>query len=71
MIRPWQGIPFLVDKDARDVFNSLVCITVREGLKVLFWKDRWLQGKTIAECTPNISYWCPPGLKTNVRLHKH
>lgn len=34
--RPWQGLPFMIDADAREVFNSLVHITVGIGERVLF-----------------------------------
>ena len=52
--RPWQGIPFLIDEDAHSVFNSLVKITVGNGESVLFWKDRWLNGMSVADIAPAI-----------------
>lgn len=42
--RPWQGIPLVVDKEARQVFDSLVKIKVGNGTRVLFWRDRWIHG---------------------------
>ena len=46
---PWQGLHLLVDEQAREVFSSFVKIKVGEGSKVLFWKDRWIHGATIAD----------------------
>ena len=34
--RPWQGLVMMEDKDAREVFDSLVKIDVGDGSKVLF-----------------------------------
>lgn len=34
--RPWQGIPMIVDKEARQVFDSLVKIAVGDGAKTPF-----------------------------------
>ena len=36
---PWQGILLFVDKEARQVFDSLVKIKVGNGERVVFWKD--------------------------------
>lgn len=40
--RPWQGLHMLIDDEARQVFDSLVMITIGRGDKVLFWRDRWI-----------------------------
>jgi hypothetical protein len=50
--RPWQGLPTLTDSKARDVFDSLVQIKVGDGLRVLFWRDRWIDGKSVRDIAP-------------------
>jgi hypothetical protein len=37
------------DKEAKELFSSLVAIQIGSGAKVLFWSDRWIQGRTAAE----------------------
>jgi hypothetical protein len=39
MTRPWQGLNFIIDGKAREVFDSLVKIEVGDGKRVLFWRD--------------------------------
>jgi hypothetical protein len=34
--RPWQGLNFIIDGKAREVFDSLVKIEVGDGKRVLF-----------------------------------
>ena len=43
-----------VDKDERAVFDSLVCIEVGRGDKVLFWRDRWIHGFSVKDIAPLI-----------------
>jgi hypothetical protein len=52
--RPWQGLPAIKDQEARDVFDSLVKITVGNGAKTLFWRDRWLRGRRIEDHVPGL-----------------
>lgn len=54
--RPWQGIPMIVDKDARQAFDSLVRITVGDGAKTHFSRDRWIHGFGIVDVAPLIHY---------------
>jgi hypothetical protein len=42
--RLWQGLS-MMDTDAYDTFQSLVRIQVGDGRKVLFWRDRWINGR--------------------------
>lgn len=42
------------DKDAKLIFNSLIKITLGDGERVLFWKDRWIHGFTVGEIAPLI-----------------
>jgi hypothetical protein len=53
--RSWQGLPVIKDVEARDAFDSLVRITVGEGHKILFWRDRWIGGRSAHDIAPGIT----------------
>jgi hypothetical protein len=53
--RSWQGLPVIKDVEARDAFDSLVRITVGEGPKILFWRDRWIGGRSAHNIAPGIT----------------
>lgn len=42
------------DPMAREVFDNLVKITVGNGQKVLFWRDRWIFGFSPRDIAPLI-----------------
>uniref|UniRef100_A0A8R7TJR7 Reverse transcriptase zinc-binding domain-containing protein n=1 Tax=Triticum urartu TaxID=4572 RepID=A0A8R7TJR7_TRIUA len=44
----------VVDREAREVFDSMVHISVGKGSKVLFWRDRWIHGFEIKDIAPLI-----------------
>ncbi|XP_020170196.2 uncharacterized protein [Aegilops tauschii subsp. strangulata] len=52
--RPWQVLNLATDKQVQHTFNSLVKWEIRDGTGILFWKDRWVQGYTIAEIAPGL-----------------
>ncbi|KAM0850126.1 hypothetical protein ACQ4PT_053288 [Festuca glaucescens] len=52
--RPWQGLPALKDSAARVLFDSLVQIRVGDGRRVLFWWDRWINGRSAADIAPGL-----------------
>jgi hypothetical protein len=52
--RPWQGLPPLIDAKARDVFDSLVQIKIGNGLRTLFWRDRWIDGRSAGDIAPSM-----------------
>ena len=53
--RPGQGLPLVKDADARAIFDCLVRIRAGDGQHVMFWTDRWINGKTACEIAPGIT----------------
>ncbi|KAE8777949.1 hypothetical protein D1007_49236 [Hordeum vulgare] len=68
--RPWQGLKLIVDDDAREIFDSLVSISVGDGKKILFWQDRSINGKTVAEIAPSIVCVIPTRTKNSRTVHE-
>ncbi|KAM0825325.1 hypothetical protein ACQ4PT_069629 [Festuca glaucescens] len=50
--KPWQGLPMLNDEKAREAFDSMVRIDTGSGKTVLFWRDRWIQGRAAEDFAP-------------------
>jgi hypothetical protein len=53
--RPWKGLRMANDRQAGEVFNSLATVQVGDGRQALFWKDRWLSGRTAEEVAPAVT----------------
>jgi hypothetical protein len=58
---PWAGLPIRVPPNALALCKVAVVTTVGNGesQSTKFWTDCWLQGKTVAECTPNLFLLIP------------
>jgi hypothetical protein len=54
MLRPWQGLAQLKDKAARALFHNLIQIEVGDGSRVLFWRDRWINGRSGTDFAPGL-----------------
>jgi hypothetical protein len=52
--RPWQNLPMLKDEATAEVFKSLANITVGNGLRVMFWTDRWIDGLSAEDIAPRV-----------------
>jgi hypothetical protein len=52
--RPWNGLKFPVQKQVRDFFSISVVTLAGNGQNMIFWKDRWLNGGTIADMAPEV-----------------
>jgi hypothetical protein len=52
--RPWDGFQVEVPRNAKALFNMATIPIIGNGKRILFWKDRWLDGKNIAELAPNL-----------------
>lgn len=52
--RPWQGLPLCLDPQVLGVYDSLVHWQLGAGDKILFWKDRWINGANVKEIAPLV-----------------
>ncbi|WVZ92925.1 hypothetical protein U9M48_038955 [Paspalum notatum var. saurae] len=59
-LNAWVGHCMSGTKMARALFYAAVNFTIGNGENTLFWADRWVQGKTIAEIAPNLFKMVPP-----------
>ena len=57
--RPWAGLHIQVPQKAQALFNMAVVSVVGNGETILFWKDRWLDEKIMAEIAPNLFQTIP------------
>jgi hypothetical protein len=51
-LRPWQGLPLIEDLKTSKAFNSMVQISVGDGARTLFWRDRWIKGVSVQDIAP-------------------
>ncbi|EMS53169.1 hypothetical protein TRIUR3_09961 [Triticum urartu] len=51
MISLLLGLSLVMDNQTQAAFTSLVQWNVGDGRRILFWKDKWLNGSTVAELT--------------------
>ncbi|WVZ51091.1 LOW QUALITY PROTEIN: hypothetical protein U9M48_002270 [Paspalum notatum var. saurae] len=52
--RPWAGFNISIPPKAKALFDVAMVSVVGNGESVLFWKDRWLPGKTVGEVAPSL-----------------
>ncbi|WVZ86057.1 hypothetical protein U9M48_032900 [Paspalum notatum var. saurae] len=47
--RIWSGLPISVASEVREFFEASITVSVRNGRRTLFWRDRWLDGQAIKD----------------------
>jgi hypothetical protein len=52
--RPWAALPLHMPEQVTAFFSVAVCSIVGDGANTLFWTDRWLHGKCIADLAPRL-----------------
>jgi hypothetical protein len=52
--KPWASLPIQIPKQAKAFYEMAVEVTVGNGENTKFWKDKWLQGKSVADLAPNL-----------------
>jgi hypothetical protein len=63
------------DEGAAEVFHALIKIKVGNGRRVYFWKDKWIDGRTVEDIAPGILVEVPTRWKNcrtvDVALHSN
>ncbi|WVZ62593.1 hypothetical protein U9M48_012327 [Paspalum notatum var. saurae] len=67
--RPWSRLPIQVPRSAQAMFDMAVVSIVGNGQSTLFWSDRWLDGKTVAELAPSLFKAIPKRLINAHAVH--
>jgi hypothetical protein len=62
--KPWAGLEFELDDEAKKMFKSCTRFEVGNGQRFLFWTDRWLQGCSIEDMAPNLMKFVRPRART-------
>jgi hypothetical protein len=52
--RPWAGLDIHVHPNAAALFAISVQTVIGDRAATLFWTDRWLEGKSLADLAPNL-----------------
>lgn len=52
--RTWKGLNMSPHPQVQEAFDSLVRWQVGTGDRILFWRDRWINGARLAEITPIV-----------------
>ena len=57
--KPWASLPLQVSKEIECLLAIAVTTTVGNGASTLFWKDNWLDGKSIQVIAPEVAALVP------------
>jgi hypothetical protein len=52
--KPWTNLPMIRDAEAQDLFFRLARGVVGNGRTILFWMDRWVNGRRVVEIAPKV-----------------
>jgi hypothetical protein len=52
--KQWAGFTINIPPKAKALFDVVVVSVVGDDESILFWKDRWIQGKTMEELSPYL-----------------
>lgn len=55
----WSGLDLQFSREERAFFFASTTTTVGNGQRALFWEDRWINGRAVAEIAP-LLYACIP-----------
>lgn len=51
---PWMGLQVKIHPNAIALFDMAIVTINGDGTNTRFWRDRWLQGRTISKVAPNL-----------------
>jgi hypothetical protein len=52
--RPWASLAAKPERAVQEMFNVSVTVEVGNGRRALFWQDRWLDGKSLHQLSPDV-----------------
>jgi len=52
--KPWASLPLQVSKEVEYLLSMAIITEVGDGANTLFWKDKWLAGRSIQDLAPNL-----------------
>ncbi|KAG2564742.1 hypothetical protein PVAP13_7NG023489 [Panicum virgatum] len=64
--KPWASLPLQVSKEVEYLLSLAIITEVGDGANTLFWKGKWLAGRSIQDLAPNL-YSLVPKRKANRR----
>jgi hypothetical protein len=66
--KPWQGLRMEKDEEAVGIFQALTVIQVGDGNSLLFWRDRWINGRSASEIAPDLVAAIPTRCKNSRKV---
>jgi hypothetical protein len=58
--KPWQGLAFDIAPAAEEMFRTCTTLTLGNGRRLKFWRDRWLGGRSVEQIAPNLLSFVRP-----------
>lgn len=52
--RAWAALPMRVEPQVQDLFDASIQIQVGDGAQTLFWRDNWLDGRSVDDLAPTL-----------------
>jgi hypothetical protein len=53
--RSWADLPLQVSKEVEALLSMTIITEIGDGSNTLFWKDKWLNGRSIKDLAPRVS----------------
>ena len=61
--KPWQGLPFSIDREEEHMFLTCVKCELGSGRNIIFWKIQWINGLGISQIAPSLMNFVDPAAK--------
>jgi len=52
--RPWAALPQQQERIVDTMFNSSITVEIGNGLRSFFWRDKWINGRSIVDIAPAL-----------------
>jgi hypothetical protein len=64
--RLWMHLPNKAESIVHSMFQASVTVQVGDGARALFWSDRWLDGASIQQLTPEVVAYVHPSARASL-----